>query len=161
MPSDYDPTDPTIARLLDVMAMVAARHTQQEIADKYGVTARAVRKWIAKGRELRLAMFKGTPPDEMLARTDHIQAHVQARLLRRLEAAESAGDDRTFCEIARQLRQLERDRYLILARVGYFDGYRFNPPGGDIDPAAEGAEMLRRLARQFLDGEFREADEDG
>ncbi len=42
---------------------------------------------------------------------------------------QARGDHRLWLECVKRLQALERDRYAIRERVGYFDAYRLAPPG--------------------------------
>ncbi len=131
--------------------MVAQHRTRAEIAARYSVTVRTVGNWVAEARKRRLGTFHRASADEMLADTEHLHATLKAKLLRKMDAAEARGDDRLWLECQKQLRALERDRYAIRERVGYFDAYRLAPPGGGAGTGEETPEQVQRSLRGIVE----------
>jgi transcriptional regulator with XRE-family HTH domain len=130
-----------------VLRLTAQHLSQAEIARRYGVTIRTVRRWLEEARTRRLGTFRRATADGLLADTELLHDNLRAKLLQRMEAAEAAGNDRLWLECVKRIQAVERDRYVIREKVGFFDAYRLAPP---LDPATEQAARLQRMTMRFM-----------
>lgn len=145
---------PDNERLRAVLVMAMEHRSQAEIAAHFRVSVRTVRRWLREAQRRRLIAFQGTTPEELLARTDHMHAILQAGLLERFNKARFGGDAKAMAICARELRGIERDRYLIREMVGYFDGVQVRRLSGDEDDLhTRGAHViLSAIHATFFDG---------
>lgn len=148
---EQDYVAPDTARLREVLSMLVAGRTQTEIAAHFRKSTRTIRRWIAEATRRRIETFKGLSPHDLLSGTFYKFAQLEARLIARLVRAEAENDERAVEAYIRQLRVLERDKYVILQKIGFFEGVTMRP-NIEPDPAQRDAELLQRLARDFLSG---------
>ena len=119
--------NPEAAKLRMVLSMVAENRSQQEIAEHFGCDVRTVRRWMEKGREQQLAVYEEFNPEEEIAATLFDLGELRAEAASVGRAAMEAGDSKLVLRTLEQRRRIIESRVAILAKLGHFDGYRFEP----------------------------------
>ncbi|HJQ59868.1 MAG TPA: helix-turn-helix domain-containing protein [Vineibacter sp.] len=137
------------ARLREVVRMGLSGMTQDQIAGRFHVTARTIRRWQVHARQKRLDRFRATTPDDMLSSMLDRLAMIEAEAITMQDAAIAAGSMKIAIEALRQRRAVIRDTSLIGERVGLFENFKFVPPASD-DPAAMLADQMRQGIGELL-----------
>ena len=91
-------------------------------------------------------------PEDLVSGTLFKYFQIEADLQAMKREALEAGDRRSAIECLRQIRQTERDKYLVLEKVGLFESFSFLQPKEDPAPGERNKQMLEALLSAALEG---------
>lgn len=137
----------TLAQLRTVQTMLLEGKTQVEIANHFGRSTRTIRRWAGKAKKQRIAELQSLSPDNMLSQSLQRYRHIELELYRLKAEAEVAGDLRRVTECLSELRQTEKDRYFLLEKAHFFEGFNFVQPNEPEDDP--GKKSLRVVLDMF------------
>lgn len=137
------------AKLSLCLVLCLQGRTQKEIAERFDVTDRTVRNWLEKLKRRKLAFSKDLDPHSEVSRTLCRFAAREAELLEWTREAEVDCDRKAMQGFARELRQLEKDRFDLLRRLGLFDDLKFKVRSEE-DSSAKQADLLTGLIHDLV-----------
>jgi hypothetical protein len=123
-----DAKDPNVARLIQVLLMVAQDKTQAQIAAYFDKDVRTIRRWLKRAREMGLAVSSTTTPQDMVDEINNYFLELKAGVLDFMMQAKAENNTNKFLRCVGELRNLELARIAALARIGRFDNFTFLSP---------------------------------
>ncbi len=84
-------TDYTVTRLRMMLDLWMQGHTQAEIAEKFGVTPRTIRNWLAEARRRGIGTLKNTDPADYVSRSLYRLHKMDTDLMGLQQKAEQRG----------------------------------------------------------------------
>ncbi len=137
------------AKLYLCLAMQLQGRTQKEIAEHFHVTDRTIRNWFDKLKGRKIAISKDLDPHNEISLTLLRFAAREAELLQWKRDAEADCDRKAMQGFAKELRQLEKDRFDFLRRLGLFTDLRFKVRPEE-DSSAMQAHLLTGLLHELV-----------
>ena len=137
------------AKLYVCLAMQLQGRTQKEIAEHFHVTDRTIRNWCDKLKGRKIAISKDLDPHNEISLTLLRFAARETELLQWKRDAEADRDRRAMQGFAKELRQLEKDRFDFLRRLGLFTDVRFKVRPEE-DSSAMQAHLLTGLLNELV-----------
>lgn len=141
-----------IARLRTVLNLLAEGRSQSEIAEHFNRSTRTIRRWIADAKRHRIQTMKDMTPEDLVSATLFRYFQIAADLQAMKREALEEGDRRSAIECLRQIRQTERDKYLVLEKVGLFENFSFLQPREDPAPGEREKHRLDEMLETILEG---------
>jgi hypothetical protein len=123
-----DVSDPNVARLTQVLLMLARGKTHVQIAIYFEKDVRTIQRWIKRAREMGLAVSSTITPQDMVNEINNDFLELKAAVLDSMMQAKAENNNKLFLHCIKALRDLEVARIAALARIGYFDNYTFPSP---------------------------------
>ena len=114
------------ARLRTVLNMLAEGLSQGEIAEHFARSTRTIRRWITEAKQRRVSALNNLSPHDLVSSTFYRYSRIEADLQVMKREALAEGDRRSAIECVRQIRQTERDKYIVLEKAGFFESF-FSP----------------------------------
>jgi hypothetical protein len=130
-----------------VATLAAAGETPEVIAHKLDLSVRHVRRLIADARREGGLTYISPTPEQVIGREMALNDALTATLLRNLQRAEAAGDDRAVQAYIREIRQLRAAGVNMLAVSGWFGANPFQEPA----PIEADSEARARTISAALD----------
>lgn len=150
--------DERAERLALVLQLHIGGATADEIASRFAVTSRTVRRWIADAKRRAVAEMRARSPESWVLDWSERNSVLASTLMKSFKQAAEREDARAMAELARQVRHCDRDRLAILDKLGAFNGMTLFDRNAE-DPAANAARVLQQLAADFLKGRFADGTE--
>src|SRR3954466_6191050 len=135
--------DDETARLRELLTL-AADHTQAELAERYHVTPRTIRRWLSRAREMGLSPFRSLSAEVLAARAERELDDLADTLRATLASTRAARD---VAALVRELRAIEVERIAIRERLGLVAP----PASAPAEPAPSAGPQTEEEARvEFL-----------
>lgn len=129
--------NPTTSRLMHVLELSLAGHSQDAIARRYGKTSRTIRNWLKTAKERRLKVLTNQSAETLAAEHHGLLSRQYADLLRMKHRAELRDDDMLLLKIQAQISNNLTARGIFLDRMGILDRLHFNNAPSDPREARE------------------------
>lgn len=146
---------PSTARLMTVLELSMAGHSQEEIGRRYGKTGRTIRNWLKVAKERRIKTLTNHSAESIAAEHHGLLSRQYADLLRMKHRAELRGDDLLLLKIQGQITANLTARGTFIDRMGLLDRLRFNNAPSNPKEAAEASQVsfLNMAANLVLAGD--------
>ena len=125
--ASQDVTEPNVARLMQIMLMLAQGKTQAQIAAYFDRNVRTIGRCIKIARKMGLGVPTSITPQDIVDEVKNHFLELKADVLDLKKQAKAENNSKLLLHSIKVLRDLELARIAALEKIGYFDNYSFPP----------------------------------